>query len=93
MTKIKYKEDDIKNHCKGCGNDGTWFGKILTYDLYHIDRNINNNSIYNIQLFCPNCHSVFSKNKKRLHKIFKFHQKNKEKKWILIVLRIILREN
>ena len=80
MNKLKYKEDDIKNHCNGCGNDGSWRGRTLIYNLYHINRNINNNSIHNIQLFCPNCHSVISKNKKRFHKIIKYHQKNKERK-------------
>ena len=57
MNKLKYKEDDIKNHCNGCGNDGSWQGKSLIYQLSHVDGMIINMDIKKIHLLCPNCQS------------------------------------
>ena len=47
----------IDNKCSCCGNDGTWMGKPLKLQLHHIDGNTSNNSLENLTLLCPNCHS------------------------------------
>jgi len=45
------------NVCKVCGLSEEWEGKKLVLQLDHIDGNPNNNSIDNVRLLCPNCHS------------------------------------
>lgn len=35
-----------------------WQGKKLTLQLHHIDGNSSNNTLKNVQLLCPNCHSI-----------------------------------
>ncbi len=50
-------KDGIKNsHCELCNID-TWLDLPIKLELHHIDGNKYNNSIDNIQLLCPNCHS------------------------------------
>jgi hypothetical protein len=43
--------------CEECGNDGTWNDKPITLQLDHISGDHYNNSIENIRILCPNCHS------------------------------------
>lgn len=50
------KENILENKCSVCGID-SWLGKNITLQLHHIDGNPNNNSLDNLQLLCPNCHS------------------------------------
>lgn len=50
------KEGLIENKCFVCGAT-CWLGKPLTLQLHHIDGNHSNNSLDNLQLLCPNCHS------------------------------------
>lgn len=45
------------NKCKGCGLDN-WLGKEMTYELNHIDGNNKNNKRENLEMICPNCHSL-----------------------------------
>lgn len=63
LIKAGYKE----NKCEICGID-SWNNKPITCQLHHIDGNTNNNSLDNIMMLCPNCHSQTdnygSKNKK-----------------------------
>lgn len=47
-----YKE----NRCEVCGIT-EWNGKPITLQLHHIDGDHLNNSLENLQVICPNCHS------------------------------------
>lgn len=42
--------------CESCGLD-SWQGNNLTLELHHIDGDRNNNSLNNLKILCPNCHS------------------------------------
>jgi len=54
----KLIEDGIKKEeCEMCGCN-EWLGKKLTLELHHIDGNRFNNNIDNLQILCPNCHSL-----------------------------------
>lgn len=50
------KENLIENKCAICGIS-MWQDKHITLQLHHIDGNNENNSLENLQLLCPNCHS------------------------------------
>lgn len=53
-----------KGHkCEICGNT-EWLGSPITLEVHHIDGDRTNNSIENLQLLCPNCHSTTSSWKK-----------------------------
>ena len=45
-----------KNQCEICGLS-IWQGKILTVQIHHIDGNKYNNTLLNLIMLCPNCHS------------------------------------
>jgi RNA polymerase subunit RPABC4/transcription elongation factor Spt4 len=49
-------EQDEK--CLLCKTSREWNGKVLTFELDHIDGNNKNNSRENLRLLCPNCHST-----------------------------------
>lgn len=60
---LKKKLFDIgvkQNKCDICGIS-EWNGKPITCQLHHIDGNNMNNSIENLQILCPNCHSQTTK--------------------------------
>ncbi len=40
-----------------CNISVEWLGKKITLELDHIDGDNNNNSLNNLRLLCPNCHS------------------------------------
>lgn len=66
--KIKLIEANLKeNKCEICGIN-SWLGKELSLQLHHINGNHNDNSLDNLQILCPNCHSLTdtytAKNKK-----------------------------
>lgn len=42
--------------CEQCLNT-SWLGKPINLEIHHKDGNHNNNSLDNLQLLCPNCHS------------------------------------
>lgn len=43
--------------CEECGQDGIHNNKPLTLQMDHIDGNSDNNSLTNLRLLCPNCHT------------------------------------
>lgn len=50
-------EEGIKPYeCEKCHNS-TWMGENLTLELHHVDGDHYNNSLKNLQILCPNCHS------------------------------------
>lgn len=58
-SKLKEKllEKNLKvNKCEKCGLT-EWNGFPLVIQLHHIDGNKHNNSLSNLQMLCPNCHS------------------------------------
>jgi ribosomal protein S27AE len=57
-VKLKlWKEGILKKECSNCGQGPTWFGKPLTLQLDHIDGDKYNNSLSNLRILCPNCHT------------------------------------
>jgi Zn finger protein HypA/HybF involved in hydrogenase expression len=59
-----------KSKCEECGISETWNGKFLTLELDHIDGNNRNNSLDNLKILCPNCHSqtpTFRGRKNKMH--------------------------
>jgi Zn finger protein HypA/HybF involved in hydrogenase expression len=52
LVKEGYKE----YKCEICGITN-WNGERITLQLHHIDGNDANNTIENLQVVCPNCHS------------------------------------
>lgn len=62
VTSLRKKliEDGIKkDECEVCGHTH-WQNKKLTLELHHKDGNRYNNLIDNLQILCPNCHSLIS---------------------------------
>jgi hypothetical protein len=59
------------NKCSKCNND-SWMGEPLVLELEHKDGNNKNDSRSNIEMLCPNCHS--------LTKTWRGRNKSKKKK-------------
>lgn len=55
LIKEKYKKYQCEN--KECGIS-KWHGKQISLQLHHINGNPNDNRLENLQLLCPNCHSL-----------------------------------
>ena len=56
--KEKLLKDGIKeNKCEICGCS-IWQGVPLPLELHHKDGNHFNNQLDNLQILCPNCHSI-----------------------------------
>ena len=47
----------LVNVCVECGQEATWNGKELVLELNHKDGDPCNNTIFNLEMLCPNCHS------------------------------------
>jgi hypothetical protein len=45
------------NSCSSCGQGNIWNEKPLKLQLDHIDGNSDNNTLDNVRLLCPNCHT------------------------------------
>ncbi len=43
--------------CENC-NGVMWMGLPMPLELHHVDGNNKNNNITNLQILCPNCHSM-----------------------------------
>ena len=56
LLKRLIKEEYKEYKCEICGLT-EWQGKHITLQLDHIDGNHNNNSLDNLCILCPNCHS------------------------------------
>ncbi|MBO5003868.1 MAG: HNH endonuclease [Clostridia bacterium] len=59
-SKLNYrliKEGYKERKCEICGNTH-WMGKPIMLELHHVDGNHTNNKLENLQLLCPNCHSL-----------------------------------
>lgn len=50
-----------KDQCEKCGIS-EWLGEKLSLELDHIDSDHFNNEFENLQILCPNCHTVKTKN-------------------------------
>ena len=56
--KLKLFRDGLKEEkCEICGIS-IWQGKQIPLELHHIDCNHYNNTLSNLQILCPNCHSI-----------------------------------
>ena len=42
--------------CENCGIE-TWLGEPINLEVHHINGDRTNNSLENLKLLCPNCHS------------------------------------
>ena len=55
--KNKLIEERVKeNKCEICGIS-EWNGKDISFQLHHKNGNSKDNSLENLQILCPNCHS------------------------------------
>lgn len=60
--KLKLIKDGIKQDlCESCGN-AYWLGKKLPLELHHKDGDHYNNELDNLEILCPNCHSISGNN-------------------------------
>jgi 5-methylcytosine-specific restriction endonuclease McrA len=64
LRKKLIQEGLKKEECESCGIS-KWLEKQLTLELHHIDGNRFNNNFKNLQLLCPNCHSLTPNHGKR----------------------------
>lgn len=56
-VKARLLEDNLVEYkCALCGLS-EWMNKPLVLQLHHIDGDSSNNTLENLQLLCPNCHS------------------------------------
>lgn len=64
----KYLFEINNNKCQICGwSQENPYSGLIPLEVHHIDGNYKNNKIENLQLLCPNCHSL-TKNYKSLNK-------------------------
>jgi hypothetical protein len=54
---ISQVSNDQEHACNKCKNTH-WIGEVITLELEHIDGNNRNDKRYNLELLCPNCHSL-----------------------------------
>jgi 5-methylcytosine-specific restriction endonuclease McrA len=58
LLRKKLIQDGIKKEeCEMCGIS-EWRGSKIVLELHHKDGNRHNNQINNLQILCPNCHSL-----------------------------------
>lgn len=71
--KILLIQEKLKKHqCESCLLS-EWLEKKIPLELHHIDGNSSNNNLENLQVLCPNCHSLTDnyRAKKQYRKIIK----------------------
>lgn len=55
----RYMLEQNNYKCSKCGFDGiNPFSKKSVLEIHHIDGNYKNNNEYNLDVLCPNCHSM-----------------------------------
>ena len=54
--------------CESCGIEDTWNGKDIVLELDHINGDRKDNSLENLRILCPNCHSQTKTFRGRNHK-------------------------
>jgi hypothetical protein len=54
---IEYLYGEQDGTCRRCENTH-WQGELITLELEHIDGNNRNNKRENVEMLCPNCHSL-----------------------------------
>lgn len=52
-----FREGVFEEKCLRCGID-SWMGEKLTLHLHHKNGNTTDNRLDNLEILCPNCHSV-----------------------------------
>lgn len=58
ISHLKSHLIELRGHkCENCGNS-EWFDQPIKLEVHHIDGNRTNNNLENLQLLCPNCHSL-----------------------------------
>ena len=56
--KIRLLDEGIKQRiCERCGKE-KWLNEKIPLELHHVNRNRFDNRISNLELLCPNCHSL-----------------------------------
>lgn len=53
--------------CEDCGLE-EWLGQPINLEIHHIDGDRSNNSLENLKLLCPNCHSYTENFRKKKQK-------------------------
>ena len=56
-TLLRFLKEQHGENCFECGIGAEWNGKKLSLQLDHIDGNSDNNSLKNLRILCPNCHT------------------------------------
>lgn len=59
-TKLKHRliEEGVKEHkCEKCGNH-KWLDDLIPIELHHVNGNCRDNRLNNLQILCPNCHTL-----------------------------------
>jgi Zn finger protein HypA/HybF involved in hydrogenase expression len=75
--RLKLIEDGLKKEeCEQCGIS-EWMNQKIPLELHHIDGNRFNNNLDNLQILCPNCHSLTPNHSGK--KFSKIREKNKTK--------------
>lgn len=58
VSNLKKHLIKVRGHrCEKC-NNAEWFGYPIKLEVHHIDGDKTNNDEDNLQLLCPNCHSI-----------------------------------
>lgn len=57
------KEGLKENKCENCGIS-TWLGVEIVLELHHKNGNHYDNDLNNLEILCPNCHSIQESHKK-----------------------------
>lgn len=57
IKRLLIQEMSVAERCNDCGIN-EWQGQKIPLELDHIDGNSSNNTLENLRLLCPNCHSL-----------------------------------
>lgn len=69
--KNKLFKNNIKNkECEKCGVK-EWLREECVFELHHVDNNHSNNNLTNLQILCPNCHALITRQYNKKEKIDK----------------------